>query len=179
MVHPWHGIGAGPKAPGEVVAVIEIPSGGNVKYELDKETGLLRMDRVLYSSVHYPANYGFIPGTYAEDNDPLDILVYCQEPLAPLAMVIARPIGVLTMYDDMEADHKIVAVARDDPEYASVRTAKDLPRHRLNQLFRFFEDYKKLEGKTVDVDALDPNDDPAPVILDAVKRYGETFGGEG
>src|SRR6202030_185174 len=127
-------------------ALVEIPMGSNVKYELDKETGLLRLDRVLYSAVHYPANYGFIPQTYAEDDDPLDVLVLCQEPVAPLTLVSARAIGLMTMMDSGKKDHKVLAVATDDPEYNGFREATQLPVHRLNIQRRFFQVHKMLEG---------------------------------
>jgi inorganic pyrophosphatase len=107
MAHPWHDVTPGEKLPAQFLAVVEIPSGSNVKYELDKETGLLRLDRVLYSAVHYPANYGFIPQTYAEDDDPLDVLVLCQEAVAPLTLVLSRAIGLMTMLDSGKRDHKI------------------------------------------------------------------------
>jgi inorganic pyrophosphatase len=171
MPHPWHDVAAGQSVPSEFVAVIEIPAGSNVKYELDKETGLLRMDRVLYSAVHYPANYGFIPRTYAEDDDPLDVLVLCQEPLAPLTLVEARAIGLMTMLDGGKPDHKILAVAVHDPEYSVFREAGELPPHRLAMLRRFFQDYKTLEGKLVEVDEFVPSHKAIPVIEDAIERY--------
>jgi inorganic pyrophosphatase len=171
MTHPWHDVPAGDGLPSQFVAVIEIPAGANVKYELDKKSGLLRMDRVLYSAVHYPANYGFIPQTYAEDNDPLDVLVLCQEPVAPLTLVEARAIGLMTMFDDGKRDHKILAVARDDPEYSSYQDAGELPPHRLNILRRFFQDYKTLEGKVVEVDEFGPAGSALPVIQKAFERY--------
>ena len=117
--------------PAIFMGVVEIPAGSKIKYELDKETGLLRLDRVLYSAVHYPANYGFIPQTYAEDDDPLDVLILCQEPVAPLTLVQARAIGVMTMLDSGKRDHKILAVAVDDPEFNGFSEASELPSHRL------------------------------------------------
>src|SRR5579863_9357725 len=130
MTHAWHDVSPGKQLPGEFTAVIEIPMGANVKYELDKETGLLRVDRILYSAVYYPANYGFIPQTLAEDDDPLDVLVLCQEAVAPLTLVTARSIGLMTMIDSGKKDHKILAVAVDDPEYADFHDAAELPAHR-------------------------------------------------
>lgn len=171
MTHPWHDVSAGQRLPSQFVAVIEIPAGSNVKYELDKQTGLLRMDRVLYSAVHYPANYGFVPQTHAEDDDPLDVLVLCQEPVAPLTLVEARAIGLMTMLDTGKRDHKILAVAVDDPEFSVFQEANELPPHRLAILRRFFQDYKKLEGKAVEVDEFLPARDALPVIQDAVERY--------
>src|SRR5436853_5700561 len=139
MTHPWHDVSPGDQLPGEFTAVIEIPMGSSVKYELDKRTGLLRVDRMLYSAVYYPANYGFIPQTLAEDDDPLDVLVLCQEEVAPLTLVDARAIGLMTMIDSGKRDHKILAVAVDDPEYNSFQEAGQLPPHRLATLRRFFQ----------------------------------------
>ncbi len=171
MTHPWHDVTPGENLPSEFVGVVEIPSGSKVKYELDKVTGLLRVDRVLYSAVHYPANYGFIPQTYAEDDDPLDVLVLCQEPVAPLTLVNARAIGVMTMLDTGKRDHKILAVAVDDPEYNGFNEATELPSHRLALLRRFFQDYKMLEGKAVQVDEFQPAAAALPIIEDALQRY--------
>src|SRR5207342_1013531 len=138
MIHPWHDVTPGDKLPQEFDSVIEIPYGASVKYELDKTSGLIRLDRVLYSAVYYPANYGFIPQTLAEDDDPLDVLVLCQEPVAPLTLVGARVIGLMTMIDSGKRDHKVLAVAADDPEYNGFREARELPPHRLALLRRFF-----------------------------------------
>jgi inorganic pyrophosphatase len=171
MTHAWHDVTPGENLPLEFMSVIEIPMGSSVKYELDKETGLLRLDRILYSAVFYPANYGFIPQTLAEDDDPLDVLVLCQEPVAPLTLVKARAIGLMTMVDSGKKDHKVLAVATDDPEYDGFREAEELPAHRLAMLRRFFQDYKKLEGKTVDVEEFQPADSALPVIEEALARY--------
>src|SRR5215510_10518359 len=149
MIHPWHDVTPGHKLPAEFQAVIEIPFGSSVKYELDKISGLIKLDRVLYSAVYYPANYGFIPQTYAEDDDPLDVLVLCQEEVAPLTLVKGRAIGLMTMIDSGRKDHKILAVAVNDPEYSGFQEANELPAHRLTMLRRFFQDYKTLEGRTV------------------------------
>jgi inorganic pyrophosphatase len=132
---------------------------------------LLKLDRILYSAVHYPANYGFIPQTYAEDNDPLDVLVLCQEPVEPLTLVRARAIGLMTMLDSGKHDHKILAVAIDDPEYNGFQEATELPGHRLTLLRRFFQDYKTLEGKVVEVDDFQPAEKALPVIEQALDRY--------
>jgi inorganic pyrophosphatase len=153
------------------MALIEIPRGSSVKYELDKATGLLKVDRMLYSAVHYPANYGFIPQTYAEDDDPLDVLVLCQEAVAPLTLVRSRAIGLMTMVDSGKKDHKILAVALDDPEFSGFREASELPMHRLVMLRRFFQDYKTLEGKTVEVDDFQPAAFAVPIIESALDRY--------
>ena len=171
MTHPWHDVTPGLALPYEFIAVIEIPRGSSVKYELDKATGLLRLDRILYSAVYYPANYGFIPQTLAEDDDPLDVLVLCQEAVVPLTLVRARAIGLMTMVDSGKKDHKVLAVAMDDPEFSSFREATELPIHRLTMLRRFFQDYKTLEGKSVEVDEFQPSAFATPVIEDALQRY--------
>src|SRR5262245_27520973 len=173
MTHPWHDVTPGLKLPYEFMALIEIPRGSSIKYELDKTTGLLRVDRMLYSAVHYPANYGFIPQTYAEDDDPLDVLVLCQEPVAPLTLVHARAIGLMTMVDSGTKDHKVLAVAIDDPEYNGFQEASDLPHHRLTMLRRFFQDYKTLEGKAVEVDEFQAAGTALPIIEDALARYSD------
>ncbi len=171
MTHAWHDVTPGERLPTEFTAVIEIPRGSSVKYELDKETGLLRMDRVLHSAVYYPANYGFIPQTYAEDDDPLDVLVLCQEAVDPLTLVEARTIGLMTMVDSGKKDHKILAVALGDPEVNKFEEASELPPHRLQILRRFFQDYKQLEGKTVAVDEIQPAEAAMPIIEDALEVY--------
>jgi inorganic pyrophosphatase len=171
MTHAWHDVTPGENLPSVFTAVVEIPMGSSVKYELDKETGLLRLDRILYSAVYYPANYGFIPQTYAEDDDPLDVLVLCQESVAPLTLVQARAIGLMTMVDSGKRDHKVLAVALNDPEYAGFKEADELPAHRLTMLRRFFQDYKQLEGKTVEVDEMEPCAASLPVIEEALARY--------
>ena len=171
MTHAWHDVTPGEQLPAQFTAVIEIPMGSSVKYELDKQTGMLRLDRILYSAVFYPANYGFIPQTLAEDDDPLDVLVLCQEAVAPLTLVSARAIGLMTMMDSGKRDHKILAVAADDPEYNGFREANELPGHRLSMLRRFFQDYKTLEGKAVDVDEFQPAAASFPVVEDALARY--------
>ena len=171
MIHPWHDVTPGEHLPNEFNALIEIPMGSSVKYELDKKTGLLRLDRVLYSAVYYPANYGFIPQTFAEDDDPLDVLVLCQEALAPLSLVTSRVIGLMTMIDAGKKDHKVLAVAIDDPEFNSFREASELPGHRLMMLRRFFQDYKMLEGKSVEVDEIQPAATALPIIEESLQRY--------
>jgi inorganic pyrophosphatase len=173
MTHACHDVTPGATLPAEFTTVIEIPMGSSVKYELDKETGLLRLDRILYSAVYYPANYGFIPQTLAEDDDPLDVLVLCQEPVAPLTLVNARAIGLMTMIDSGKKDHKVLAVAVDDPEYNALREANELPAHRLTMLRRFFQDYKTLEGKAVEVDEFQPAAEALPIIEGALHRYSE------
>jgi inorganic pyrophosphatase len=173
MIHPWHDVTPGSKLPQEFNSIIEIPFGSSVKYELDKASGLIKLDRVLYSAVYYPANYGFIPQTLAEDDDPLDVLVLCQETVVPLTIIYARAIGVMTMIDSGKKDHKIIAVATKDPEFNSYNEAQEMPQHRLLMLRRFFQDYKQLEGKAVEVDQIRPAGDAHPIISDALHRYSE------
>jgi inorganic pyrophosphatase len=171
MVHPWHDVSPGKEVPRDFQAVIEIPLGSNLKYELDKPTGLLKVDRVIHSAVFYPANYGFIPQTYAEDNDPLDVLVLCQEAVQPLALIKARAIGVMTMVDSGATDDKIIAVATNDPEFNEYLEARDLPSHRLLVLKRFFQDYKQLEGKQVQVEEIRPAYAAIGIIEQSLARY--------
>lgn len=173
MTHAWHDVTPGAHLPAEFTAVVEIPMGSSVKYELDKKTGLLKLDRILYSAVYYPANYGFIPQTLAEDDDPLDVLVLCQEAVAPLTLVSARTIGLMTMIDSGKRDHKILAVAADDPEYNGFREPDNLPPHRLTMLRRFFQDYKQLEGKAVEVEEFQSCAAALPVIEEALRRYSD------
>jgi inorganic pyrophosphatase len=171
LKHPWHDVSPRNEVPRDFQALIEIPLGSNVKYELDKASGLLKVDRIIHSAVFYPANYGFIPQTYAEDNDPLDVLVLCQESVQPLALIKARAIGVMTMIDSGAPDDKIIAVATNDPEFSSYLEARDLPPHRLLVLKRFFQDYKQLEGKQVQVEDIKPAYAAISVIEKALARY--------
>src|SRR5271165_2135850 len=171
MTHAWHDISPGDGLPQEFSVVIEIPFGSSVKYELDKQSGLIKLDRVLYSAVYYPANYGFVPQTLAEDDDPLDVLVLCQETVVPLTLIHARTIGLMTMIDAGKKDHKIIAVATEDPEFNSYREAAEMPPHRLAMLRRFFQDYKQLEGKAVEVDEIQPAKMAFAIIEDALARY--------
>ena len=173
MSHPWHNLSPGENLPREFNAIIEIPLGSNVKYEMDKDSGMIRVDRILYSAVFYPANYGFIPQTLAEDGDPLDVLVLCQEPVVPLTIIHSRTIGLMTMIDSGLKDHKIIAVATTDPEFNEYHTIGQIPQHRRLILRRFFQDYKKLEGKTVEVDDILPAQDAYPVIDAALRRYSQ------
>jgi inorganic pyrophosphatase len=173
MIHPWHDVTPGDKLPQEFDCVVEIPFGSSVKYELDKTSGLIKLDRVLYSAVYYPANYGFIPQTLAEDDDPLDVLVLCQESVVPLTIIHGRAIGLMTMIDAGKPDHKIIAIATEDPEFNSYHEVTEMPPHRLIMLRRFFQDYKLLEGKAVEVDEIRPAGEAYPIILDALHRYSE------
>ena len=159
-----HDITPGENIPREFYSVIEIPFGSSVKYELDKRSGLIKLDRILFSAVYYPANYGFIPQTLAEDDDPLDVLVFCQETVVPLTLVHARTIGLMTMVDAGRQDHKVIAVAIEDPEFSVYQEASEMPAHRLTMLRRFFQDYKQLEGKSVEVDQIYPAAAAYPII---------------
>jgi inorganic pyrophosphatase len=170
-MHAWHDVELGDHIERHFRAVIEIPKGSKVKYELDKATGLLWLDRVLHSAVHYPANYGFLPRTYCDDGDALDVLVLGQEPVVPLCVLRARAIGVLGMRDEKGQDDKIIAVHVDDPEYADYQDVAQLPRHRLKELERFFLDYKVLEHKTVAVDEMRGPAEAQRVIREAVALY--------
>ena len=178
-MHPWHDS----YVDDDIVAtafpvVIEIPKGSKNKYELDKETGLLKLDRVLYSAVHYPADYGFIPRTYCDDGDPLDALVLSQEPVYPLTLVEARAIGVMRMRDEKGVDDKIVAVSVNDPAFAHFVDKKELPAHVLRELTRFFQDYKSLEHKQVVVEDLLGPDQAVEIIRDALELYRRLRRGE-
>jgi len=169
--HPWHDVELPRYAEETIPAVIEIPTGSKVKYELDKSSGLLRVDRILFSAVHYPANYGFVPRTYCDDGDPLDILVYCQERIVPLAIMQAKVIGVMRMRDDKGEDDKLVAVHADDPEYADFSDISEMPSHRMRELKRFFEDYKALENKKVLVREPQGRSAALEVLRDAIRLY--------
>lgn len=178
-MNPWHDIEPR-KSPSDTLdCVIEIPRGSHLKYELDKDSGLLRVDRVLYSAVFYPANYGFIPRTYCDDKDPLDILVLGQEPVAPLTILTARPIGVMQMIDQDEEDDKIIAVHEHDPAFNHLRDISQLPDHTLNELQRFFEDYKVLELKKVRIERFKGRVDAHTIIDTAFKFYDDTFNADG
>lgn len=173
--HPWHGASFGEKAPERVNALIEIPQGSRAKYEVDKDTGLLRLDRVIYSSFHYPVNYGFIPQTLGYDNDPLDILVLCSQPIQSLCLVDASVIGNMQMIDQGQMDDKIIAVATKDPSVNHFQKMEDLPQHFLLELRNFFEQYKVLENKKVAIDNFQDKDTACKVITDAIEFYKETF----
>lgn len=172
-MHPWHDVELGHHVERHFRVVIEIPKGSKVKYELDKATGLLSVDRVLHSAVHYPANYGFLPQTYCDDGDPLDVLVLGQEPVLPLSILRAKAIGLMTMRDEKGQDDKIIAVHLDDPEYSHYTDLADLPPHRLRELKRFFLDYKALEDKAVNVEGMRGRSEAQQAIRDAVALYRE------
>lgn len=176
MMNPWHDVELGGDVPEIFPAIIEVPKGSKTKYELDKATGMIRVDRILYSSVQYPANYGFIPRTYCEDHDPLDVLVLGQEPVAPLSIMRAKPIGLMKMLDHGEADDKIIAVHADDPEYAHYETMEELPPHRMTEVKRFFEDYKALEEKNVVVEDFFNKMEALKTIMASTSLYQKEFG---
>lgn len=171
MAHPWHDIPIAANSPKEINAVVEIPQGDKVKYELDKETGLMRVDRILYSSVIYPANYGFIPQSYGDDLDPLDVLVLMQEPVDPLSILRARPIGLMKMIDQGQNDAKIICVHLDDPAYNDHYDINEIPTHRLRELKRFFKDYKVLENKKVKVEEFMGAEEAHGVVERAMDNY--------
>ena len=173
MAHPWHDVDVGTDAPDIFEALIEIPQGCKVKYELDKKTGLLRVDRILHSSVVYPANYGFIPQSYGEDLDPLDVLVLAQEAVDPLSLLRARPIGMMSMRDEGQEDAKIICIHLDDPAFSHYWHINELPDHRLRELKRFFQDYKILENKTVHVQDFFGPDRAKESIVESLERYEE------
>lgn len=175
--NPWHNVEIGGDSPNVVNAIIEIPSGSKAKYELDKETGMLRLDRVLYSAVYYPANYGFIPRTLGDDHDPLDILVLSQINIQPLCIVRAKVIGVMRMIDSGEGDDKIIAVAADDASINHLESAEQIPPHFYSELRHFFEEYKKLENKTVLVEDFQGKQTAIDIIEKAISHYSEKFGG--
>lgn len=176
VLHPWHGATAGNELPVKVNALIEISKGSQCKYEIDKTTGLLKLDRVIYSSFHYPVNYGFIPQTLGEDNDPLDILVLCSESLQPLCLVEVTVIGNMQMIDNGEKDDKIIAVATHDPSVNHVQEIHNLSAHFIAVLKNYFEQYKVLENKVVEIDEFQPRETAYEVINDAVKLYRNKFG---
>lgn len=177
--HPWHDLPAGPNAPHELNAIIEIPRGSRNKYELDKEYGLFKFDRLLYSSVHYPADYGFIPSTLADDDDPLDVLVLVTEPTFSGCLVSVRPIGVFAMRDEKGDDQKVLCVPVHDPLYADFRALDDVPQHFLREVEHFFEIYKELEGIKTSVLGWRGVDTAHSLVREACDLYISTGQGHG
>ncbi len=175
VLHPWHGVPYGDKAPRIVNAVIEIPQGSRCKYEIDKDSGLLKLDRVIYSSFYYPNNYGFIPQTYGDDKDPLDILVITSLPVQPLTLMEAKVIGVMQMVDSGDADDKIIAVANNDTDLNHYNNIEELPAHFFQELRHFFEEYKTLEKKTVKVADFGDKAKALDIITDAIHLYKKKF----
>ncbi|MFN5428184.1 MAG: inorganic diphosphatase [Bacteroidota bacterium] len=178
VVHPWHGVPSGKQAPRVVNAIIEIPQGSRCKYEIDKASGLLKLDRVIYSSFYYPINYGFIPQSYGGDKDPLDILVITTLPVQPLTLMEAKVIGVMQMVDSGEPDDKIIAVAANDPGVNHYNNIEELPQHFFDELRHFFEEYKKLENKSVLVEDFGDKAKALEIISTALTFYQETFTSE-
>ena len=175
MINPWHDVNIGKEAPEFVTGVIEIPKGSKGKYELDKKTGMLLLDRVLFSAVHYPANYGFIPQTFCEDHDPLDILIISQIDIPSMTLVKAKVIGVMRMIDGGEADDKIIAVAAGDQSVNYINDIDELPPHLMKEVHRFFEDYKKLENKEVIVEDFLGKEEAWKIINESVDLYDRNF----
>ncbi len=171
----WHDIDIDRIKPEKFLAVIEIPKGSKMKYELDKETGRLLLDRVLYTSTHYPANYGFIPKTLAEDQDPLDVLVLCQEKIEPLCLVECTPIGVVKMNDKNRSDEKIIAVCSKDPSINVYKDIKELPQHTLDEIRHFFSVYKQLEHTPIEMTGEGGHEKAEEIIKKAIKRYRDAF----
>ncbi|MBN3491084.1 inorganic diphosphatase [Acholeplasma equirhinis] len=172
----WHDINPDRIKPQRFIVCVEISKGSKKKYELDKQTGMIILDRVLFTSAHYPANYGFIPLTYAGDNDPLDVLVLCQEDIEPMSLVECYPIGVIKMIDSDEVDEKIIAIPFGDPSLTQYTDLKSLPHHLLSEITHFFEVYKSLEGKKTYILDVESKDEAEKVISEAIEKYQETFG---
>jgi inorganic pyrophosphatase len=173
-LHPWHDLEAGPEPPAELNVIIEIPRGSRNKYELDKETGLFRFDRLLYSAVHYPADYGFVPRTLADDGDPLDVLVMVTEPTFPGCLIEVRPIGVFAMRDEKGLDEKILAVPRHDPLYDEYRELEDVAPHYLREVEHFFGIYKELEGVRTELVGWQDQAKARTIVERACRRYAES-----
>src|SRR6476646_487718 len=175
VLHPWHGAHFGENPPEKVNALIEIPQGSRTKYEIDKETGLLKLDRVIYSSFHYPVNYGFIPQTLGLDGDPLDILVLCSQSIQALCLVRATVIGNMQMIDSGEEDDKIIAVATDDPSVNHIASIDDLPKHFISVLRNYFEQYKVLENKEVVIEDFQDKNIAYRIIKESIELYKQKF----
>ena len=175
VLHPWHGASYGDKAPAQINGLVEIPQGSRAKYEVDKTTGLLKLDRVIYSSFHYPVNYGFIPQTLGYDGDPLDILIICSQSIQPLCLIETAVIGNMHMIDAGRQDDKIIAVAVNDPSVNHIKSMEELPSHFLAELRNFFEQYKVLENKKVMIDNFQDRATALRIINDAIDLYKQTF----
>ena len=171
----WHDISEKRITPEEFVACIEISKNSKMKYELDKETGRLILDRVLHTSTHYPANYGFIPKTYEDDNDPLDVLIICQGEIMPLCLVKCYPIGVIKMIDGTQIDQKVIAIASNDPSYSCYKDISELPKHMFDEMRHFFSVYKNLENKETAVNEVSGREEASRIICEAINSYVENF----
>ncbi len=171
----WHDIDSSRIKPDDFMVVIEIPKGSKSKYELDKQTGSLKLDRILHTSTHYPANYGFIPKTYADDLDPLDVLVLCSETIHPMTLVRCYPIGVITMIDNGRNDEKIIAIPFNDPTYNEYKNIDQLPKHIFNEMKHFFTVYKALENKDTAVDEVKDSTSAIEIIKSAIENYNAKF----
>jgi len=172
----WHDMNPSQIKPKDFSAVIEISKDSQCKYELDKYTGLLRLDRVLYTATHYPANYGFIPRTYADDGDPLDVLVLCARPIQPLTLIRVYPIGVMRMMDDGHVDDKIIAIPFSDPTYNNIRSIDEMPAHIFDEIMHFFTVYKQLENKQTAVKTLYDREEAERIVGECIAAYNEKFG---
>ena len=171
----WHDIDPKVINPDDFYAVIEISKGSNCKYELDKSSGMLKLDRVLFTATHYPANYGFIPRTFADDGDPLDVLVLCSAPIIPMTLVRVHPIGVMRMVDGGKLDDKIIAVPVSDPQFQGIKSMDELPRHLFDEIMHFFKVYKQLENKQTDIKELYNREEAEKIVREAIDGYVEKF----
>lgn len=171
----WHDLDSSRVSPDDFIVVVEIEKGSKNKYELDKETGMLKLDRVLYTSTHYPANYGFIPKTFADDGDPLDALVLCSEPILPMTLVRCFPIGAIKMIDNGENDEKVISIPFGDPMYNSYRDISELPKHMFDEMLHFFSVYKTLEGKQTVADEVIGSAEVRKIIEHTLESYRKKF----
>lgn len=171
----WHDISPKRISADDFVAVVEIPKGSKIKYELDKETGFIKLDRILYTSTHYPANYGLIPRTYADDSDPLDVLILCSETLYPSVLVRCYPIGVIRMMDNGKSDDKIIAIPFDDPNYNTYKDIDELPKHIFDEMIHFFTVYKELENKATAVNEIENAGSARAIIAADIEHYINKF----
>lgn len=174
-MNPWHDLKLELDEANELNCLIEIPALSKIKYEIDKESGLLKVDRILHSSVHYPCNYGLFPQTYCDDGDPLDVLVIGQAPIVPLSIMRVRPVGVMRMIDQGKGDDKVISIHVDDPEYNHIKKLSELAPHKIAEIRQFFESYKVLEKKSVEIRSIDDEHAAIDVIKESIQLYKETF----
>ncbi len=170
-MHFWHDVSCGDSPPLDINVIVEIPQDSKVKYELDKVSGLIKLDRVLYSPMHYPLNYGFVPQTYCDDKDPLDALVLTQYPLHPGTLVSVRPVGVITMIDDGEGDDKLIAVAKNDPQVSHINELNEISPHQIKEITHFFSTYKKLQGKEVEIKEILGREEALAIVETSIADY--------